>query len=64
MTEEGKPCQCRFDSGTQIKECDFHKRQRILERQRLNTLMKYNINIVFKDTHLYEIKDELLERFK
>ena len=57
---EGRPCQCRFRNGTQVKECDFHKRQHALMRTRLAQFLEARIKQVFNKTYLYELKEEVI----
>lgn len=58
--EETKPCQCEFRSGTIVKECDYHKRRETLFKTRLCQFLEARINLVFKDTYLYKVKEEVL----
>ena len=61
---EASPCQCRFRNGNQVKECDFHKRQITLVRNRIAQFLEARIKYVFRDTHLHEMRDDVLEEVR
>jgi hypothetical protein len=63
-TPKPEPCGCTLRKGKLEEQCEFHKKRDVLIMKNVAIWLESKINSIFKDTHLYKIKDEILNEIK